>query len=409
MRYENLDVGFVGSFYGKSKQIEILCFHSYKEGRGKKDRLYQVKCHECAKDPELYGDAVYITDKSIIVKNIEPCGCSTSPRLSLEQNTVLIKRACEDRKYKLLDIIGEYKGVFSKILLKCDVCDHEWQNNISATLLDSTGCMKCRGIDTGNRFRKSDEYMIKSFFESGKFQEGTNFWRSSRKTLKGHSHWFSTCTVCSNDKYVKAGFCSGIFESPGVSLQRGAKPCRCNFTYKWTKKQREFQINEKIIADNLPYKFIRYVKYKGYNSQIIMHCPEHDNWVARVDSFLYNNSLCPSCAKTGYNRNKQGWFYILKAEGASGEFTGYGISNTPKRRIKKHTSTLAEYGFKIMEYRQFDRDGITIANLEKLVKSTFPRCAQEMEGFKTEATYAYLYQDVIKFVEEQLDKPQPTC
>jgi hypothetical protein len=43
---------------------------------------------------------------------------------------------------------------------------------------------------------------------------------------------------------------------------------------------------------------------------------------------------CPSCAKTGYDPNKNGWLYFLRHDGF--EMFQIGITNDPKRRLAKH-------------------------------------------------------------------------
>lgn len=408
MAKEASDEGFIGHRYGEHNQVEVLSFEGWR--RGKKDRMYSVKCHECAKDPELFDDAIYITHKSTIIRGIVPCGCSTSVRHTEQQNAVLVKRKAVEMNYEFLGFVGEYNGVFTKIRLKCNEDDHIWESNNITNFLIGIGCPKCKSRGTSERFSKSDEEMIASFLVSGRFKEGSKFWKSDRVSNDGtKEHWHYYCPICSHDKYVQSGLCNGVFEGAATSLQRGSAPCRCNPTYRWTSSQREFQINERIQRDNLPYTFVGWLgEYKGFDSRMIMHCEHHGNWETRSDSFLYNGSGCHTCAKSGFDTTKDGWIYVLHATSPVNSFTGYGISNIPKTREKTHRRNLALSGYSLEGWVKFPCGGQDAWNTERLMKNTFPVNSQPINGFRSEATYSQLYEDVISFVKEKLDSASAT-
>ena len=200
-------------------------------------------------------------------------------------------------KYVFKGFSSEYKGVFTKLDLMCESCGNEWDTNTITSLSTGVGCPRCAAISTGVRFRKDDATLISSFRASGKFTDDVMFWKSHRESNgKGCKHWHSTCPVCSSDKYVEAGLCSGVFESAAVSLQKGAKPCRCSPTYKWTKEQREFQINEKLKELGSDATFVSWVEYTGFDSNIIFHCPTHGEWMGRLEhAAVYGCRLSRLC------------------------------------------------------------------------------------------------------------------
>jgi hypothetical protein len=394
------DTKFIGKRYGKDGQLEILAFDGYR--RGKKDRIYKVKCHTCSEDPEMFGDGIYLTPKSIIDRNIEPCGCSKFARLTEKQTLVKVQRSAEDKGYRLIGYAEEYKGVATKLKLECQTCQFCWASTTVTNFLLDVGCPSCAAKVTGDRYRKSDDDMIIMFLEAKLYPEGTTFSRSLRGSGKKRNYWNVTCSVCSNDDFVKAGVCTGVFEQHVESLKRGAKSCRCGPHFRWTPEQRQHLITKTIAERGLKYKFVDWDgEYSGFDSRCVMHCEEHGNWLARADAFLYNCSGCPSCAKGGFDTNKDGHLYILLVEGRHG-FTGYGISNAPDRRLTDHDRNLRRAGFRLGKTEIFQMTGRQAWEVEKAIKATFPRFSQEVEGFMTEATYPELYQDVVDFVDEWL-------
>ena len=55
-------------------------------------------------------------------------------------------------------------------------------------------------------------------------------------------------------------------------------------------------------------------------------------WDASINNRTHRGSGCPSCAETGYNSKKPGWFYLMER----GEELQIGITNHLDQRIKQH-------------------------------------------------------------------------
>lgn len=63
----------IGQSFGPKDQLEIIGWtHKGKDGK----KLYVVKCKECTKDPELFGEGLFISGRSNLSKGQIPCGCS---------------------------------------------------------------------------------------------------------------------------------------------------------------------------------------------------------------------------------------------------------------------------------------------------------------------------------------------
>lgn len=63
---------------------------------------FKVECSECAKDPELFGEGVFISRKDNLENGKCPCGCSKTYRHSQQQFITLINRV-SDGAYKVID------------------------------------------------------------------------------------------------------------------------------------------------------------------------------------------------------------------------------------------------------------------------------------------------------------------
>lgn len=311
----------IGKRYGKEGQVEVI--ELLKE-RQKLKKAYKIKCHTCAKDPELYGDGIFNTTGALIAQQTTSCACSTRFEHTPDQTKVQVERLCIKLNYKFLGFVGDWDGVQTKMSLKCGTCAYEWSSCTVMRLKRGHGCPQC----ADNARKNSDEEHIAGFFSTGKFYEGTKFWRkpAANKKEQRERKWKYTCPVCSDDEFVKEGLCTGIFESYGHSLAAGAKSCRCSIVYKMTQAQKEYHIN-KVISDNLlNVKFVRWAEtYFGASTMVTLRCKEHGEWTVRASSFTDQGNRCPDCAEFGFKGNSPGWLYVLY----NGELTKIGITNGP--------------------------------------------------------------------------------
>lgn len=332
----------------------------------------------------------------------------TSGSYSKEGHRQVVLKECVDRGLTLMKDLADVTPFRSqKLHLLCNTCGYEWTSSRLASFLNhKIRCKKCNDRRTGATRLKSDEVMVGSFFSSGQFPEGTKFWKSDRETLGGSkSFWFSTCIICSVDKYVQAGVCTGVFESFSGSLQVGNKPCRCSPSYKWTEDQRQLQIEERIREANLPYTFEKWTSVgKGIQSTFLLKCNKHFTTRSiSVYNFLSNRSGCYECSGFGPN-GKAADLYVLEVVDNTGSpvFTGYGITSNIDARMKTHRRNLSRIDYHIGDSFYSRSTGMIAKSVENLVKLRFKVCSQDVEGFKTEATYGEMYTCVVDFVKEQV-------
>lgn len=177
----------------------------------KHGNILSVKCHKCAADPELNGDAIYNIYESNYNKGVIPCGCSPAARWTDDQWVIRFSRAA---KLLRLTFLSFYRKTPNKITVRL-LCDHhgEYETN-QTSILSGSGCRKCNS--TKNNL-KDDNVMIESFLKSGNFIEGTKFERSDRLDCRGaRVYWTVSCPACKE-----------TFESSSSQLQKGKLGCAC--------------------------------------------------------------------------------------------------------------------------------------------------------------------------------------
>lgn len=411
MQYKQVDDDFIGYRYGCGSQLGVVGWDGSRNGRGIK--LYTVHCDVCETDPELHGDATYKMAKGDILVGGHPCGCSLIPKWTTAQYKVKVTRAAAEKNLIVHGFSTDVIQSDTKIRLECNVCGHKWSTcNVSHfTGTESNGCPSCKKKAVSLAQTKTDEEMTAGFMASGKFLEGTKFWRSDKLSSTGYKpYWNYSCPSCSNDEYVKAGVCSGVFTASSNHLRQGKQTCRCGGRAYWSKQQREYQINKKL--ERFPkHTFVGWAtEYTNNTSKITLHCEEHGNWDTTISNFLgIESRSCPDCAKSGYNRQRDGYVYIVLAESMYSSFTGYGITNNPVTRLTKHSYNFKAAGFTPVLQQVYKMGGHAAPAVEKAIKLKFPVNSQAIEGFITEATHAYLYEDVVSFVKEQLALTQETA
>lgn len=206
------------------------------------------------------------------------------------------------------------------------------------------------------------------------------------------------CAVCAKDPEL---FGDANFSIIRSSLLKGRVPCGCATNHWWTKEQYKVKILRKCAERNLDFIRCDDEVWRG-NSRVDVMCRSHGHtWDMSINKLLQGRG-CPRCRKSrGFKKEKHGYIYVLRAEGSS-YFTGYGITGQLDKRIAAHRRHLLREGIEFNDWFHGSADGITIHSIEAYLKKTFPMVPQDVEGFRTEATHAHLYDDVVAFVQQRL-------
>lgn len=92
-------------------------------------------------------------------------------------------------------------------------------------------------------------------------------------------------------------------------------------------------LTKDIINERLMLKEIEMIsEYKGALSSATFRCKKKHEWVTQSSSVVNMNHGCPRCAKSGFDKSKPAYAYILKFD----DFIKYGITNDLNRRMIAH-------------------------------------------------------------------------
>lgn len=135
---------FIRERFGVDGHLEVVGWDGERR-RGAK--LYTVKCSVCAKDPELYGVALFKSRTEHLRSGKVPCGCSRAPKWTEEQNIIRVKRYCATINCEFLGFVGEYTGQHTHLRMKCLEDGHEWTTTSLNSLLNMlTGCPSVQSL-----------------------------------------------------------------------------------------------------------------------------------------------------------------------------------------------------------------------------------------------------------------------
>lgn len=137
-KYEKAE-DFIGwkSTDGKLEVIGIA-------GKHGTNSTYKVTCTECSKDPELFPDGYFVSNKGNLIRGKKPCGCSNSPKWKDWQFLILARRAAKDR-FTVHGFAEEFHGKNTKLNLECLKDGHQWTASICSVINGGYGCPKCYG------------------------------------------------------------------------------------------------------------------------------------------------------------------------------------------------------------------------------------------------------------------------
>ena len=404
---------FIGSTFNTPKGGVLLVVG--KERLNKRTK-YIVECSICSKDRELFPENFKIAKDHLLGGRV-PCGCSEKPERSPLQYEVLIKRRCKETGYEFLGWSENFKGVQTKIILHNPKTCNTWDTcSINNFIAKGSGDPVEKSLKSSSIFKIDDDLHIKDFLNTGKFLEGTLFWRSDRKTKQGGRHyWKYTCPKCSDDEYVKAGLCDGVFEGHVSNLKKGGLCCRCQIGYSWTKPQREYQIKTLLLKEGGD--FIEWFdNFWGNSSKTKFKwlCPKGHDCETTISEFVNSNTRCPTCARGNFGLytdklEDKDYLYVLTSKLP---YFKVGRSFDPVRRLSENQSRLDKhYGkgkYKFKQTRLLMADHSTIYNLEQLLVGfeigMYDKDRPENTYGSSELIKNEYYEDVVIFCQEYVEE-----
>ena len=296
---------FIGTKFKISEGSTITVLKYLPVIKGKR-RKYVCECSVCSRDYKLFPKGSIQATKKSLKLGHSPCGCSGHYKYSCEQNKERVLRKCEELGYIFSGFYGKYSGVKTYLYLYNAITKNSWNTTTIDKLLNGRGDPAAGYLKTKKARIKTDEYHIKDFISAG-FSTEDKFTRNSERKAKdgGLPYWDLQCHICSQDEYVEAGLCSGVFTSTAGSLKKGLKPCRCSVKYNWNRDQRVYQINK--ICSLEGFKFLRWEDedvYKGKYDKFYWECSKGHLCKSSIGTFLNQGCRCKTCAENEWGLYK---------------------------------------------------------------------------------------------------------
>lgn len=211
-----------GRKFGNYKQVTILGW----SGKYRSAKVYILRCTECGKDSELYGEGYFKSTLPNLDAGKLPCGCAKSRKDTEENYIIKAKRVCDELGLSFMGWADSFSKstTNTKCRLKCPVHGEYTTTSLNSLLNQKSGCRKCTRPVIANRFRKSDSQMRLKFLSTGVFHPDTIFERSEETNHLGHKpYWLVTCPVCKIQ--VSSNY---------SNLSVGKIPCECSYQEKMT-------------------------------------------------------------------------------------------------------------------------------------------------------------------------------
>lgn len=130
-------------------------------GKVKGVNKYYVHCSICNKDEELFPNH-FLSEKGSLLKGCVPCGCSSSPKWSEYQFSVLLTRSCISKNINFNGYVDNiFYGQTTNLNCSCEVCGNNWNTTNVNTMINTTsGCPKCALYEKSKSQRNVDAESI---------------------------------------------------------------------------------------------------------------------------------------------------------------------------------------------------------------------------------------------------------
>lgn len=211
----------------------------------------------------------------------------------------------------------------------------------------------------------------------GYLPEKSKVRKLDRRAPSFHDTFCYQCSRCSNDEYVKAGLCSGIFYISGYNLMAKQRSCRCSHPrkthrHRYTEEQRKYQIE--LACKKLNLKFVGFhgdPKEGGKASRIVdIQCFCGNIMTQTIHYFLNGNRQHCGCVnKGGFDDSLEGSFYVVEWYGAGTNFIKVGITNKEVMSRVSDQSSVTRYNPKLLFTLNFSW-GYNARNLESIILKT---------------------------------------
>ena len=219
--------------FGKEQQLQVVGWN----GKAQNSKKYFLKCALCSEDPEMFKDGYFSCSKYHLLSGLLPCGCAVKYKWTEEQYKLRLIRVGKEKGFTFLGWKTPYTTANKTVCwVQCHRECHSKSSGAISWLLGKEqpnyGCPECKSEAVKKSRQKDDDYMIKTFMDTGAYHPDTMFTRSPRKDSYGWlKYWYMYCPDCDT---TAEGHIVGIYQ--------GARSCECS-----TSRQTQAYIN--LIKD----------------------------------------------------------------------------------------------------------------------------------------------------------------
>ena len=240
-----------------------------------------------------------------------------------------------------------YSGSKSKLTIHCP--DHGFFLKTPNKHLNGQGCPSCSGLT---------RYNNKSFVKSARLVHGDVYCYNETYYISSKIKIKIKCKIHGSFNQMPSEHLSG----------KGCPLCGTSRVSDINRMSKSKFVTDSISIHGNKYDYSM-VNYTGNKNKVKIACPEHGNFRQTPNKHLSGQG-CPGCAKSGFDRTKVGFFYVLRSD--CGQYMKIGITNKPDQR-RLQLSRVTPFSFKRIEL--IEGPGEQIANLEKEMLS----CYQQAE------------------------------
>lgn len=180
-------------------------------------------------------------------------------------------------KFPHITLLEEYETGHTKMLFRCEKCNHEWRTSFSGAINTKYGCPKCGVLEA--KLKTS----IEQFKEKLK---NTDF---EFIEYVGRTNGINIVSVrCKNCGYIRTTTMNNI-------MRYGCDKCfRKRRSKEQTKSTQQFIKQAlQVHGDKYDYSKVEYVHNKV---KVCITCPEHGDFWQQPIKHIYNQRGCPVCA-----------------------------------------------------------------------------------------------------------------
>ncbi|QAX97931.1 hypothetical protein ASswx1_288 [Aeromonas phage Asswx_1] len=184
---------------------------------------------------------------------------------------------------------------------------------------------------------------------------------------------------------------------------KGSRCSKCGINYtSRLKKFKDPYNTAKSRCEGFGVEFIEFVggEYINQKTLVLYKCPKHGLHRKSFSAIVNTDSGCPSCASSGYDKSKSGWFYIFEYTKDNDTVYKYGITNRdPDIRSKEHIKGIHNVVSNCVLVKQFE-DGNLPLIIESKIKAKYNGVCDWLSSGNTETVTKDNLNDILSIVED---------